>query len=152
MASLRRTATLRRRASPPIEEMFISGVNRKRATQRGSPRPHPAGPPILILTPMSVPTTLPPRGCPSRHPPRARKASPSRQTSLWRVNFPRTLRGRATNHGQPLRTMGGQKQQQRRVCSPDYVWQRNTRMGVNDTGYGNDTRYKTTVEGRMPPA
>jgi hypothetical protein len=50
-------------------------------------------------------------------------------------------------HGQPLRTMGSQKQQQRRVHSPDYVWQHSTRIGVNNTGYGNNARYKTTVEG-----
>ncbi len=151
MASLPRMATLRRRASLPIEEIFTR-VNRKRATQRGSQRQHLARLPIPIMTPTSMPTTLPPRGCPSRHPPRARKASPSRQTSLWRVNFPRTLRGRATMHGQPLQTIGGKKQQQRRVHSPDYVWQCNTRRGVNNTGYGNNARYKTTAEGQMPLA
>jgi hypothetical protein len=45
-----------------IEEMFISHVKCERATQRGSRRQHPVGPPILIMTPMSMLTTLPPRG------------------------------------------------------------------------------------------
>ncbi len=38
------------------------------------------------------------------------------------------------------------------VRSPDYVWQCSTSTGVKDTGYGNNARYKTTVEGQMPPA
>ena len=53
-------------------------------------------------------------------------------------SVPRRRRAGDNNamHGQPLRTMGGQKQQQRCIRSPDYVWQRNTRTGINDTGYG----------------
>jgi hypothetical protein len=35
------------------------------------------------------------------------------------------------DNGRPEATMKG-------VCCPDYIWQRNTRTGVDNTGYGNN--------------